>query len=348
LCAGIIFLTSIKSNKLKFEKIYIFYAGLAFLQLVYFSENYTIIRFAEVIYSSALPLMILMYGGQRINSRDSDILFKILTIVVWVNVFFAIFISNSYAGVDGQYLIFSNIGGSIPTAWMLLFWLIAFDYLSDHNKGATRYFILPAVVLCIIFLDSRSVLASLLIYIMMRQRKNYLLALGLIACSAALILFFGSLLGRISNFEFSDNSSQLRLNAVFVALNIMQDSYIMGSEVGRYFPRVDKNISEDLVTESGNAARLIGDYILPTEPHNSYLLYGVEYGIIGIIIVAYINLKSSFVRGKLEVNILIPLFVMFTTSSILKFDTKLFFLVVIFLSLCQVVKRDRNDIGITK
>jgi chromate transport protein ChrA len=348
LCAGIIFLTSIKANKLKFEKIYIFYAGLAFLQLVYFSENYTIIRFAEVIYSSALPLMILMYGGQRINSRDSDILFKILTIVVWVNVFFAIFISNSYAGVDGQYLIFSNIGGSIPTAWMLLFWLIAFDYLSDHNKGATRYFILPAVVLCIIFLDSRSVLASLLIYIMMRQRKNYLLALGLIACSAALILFFGSLLGRISNFEFSDNSSQLRLNAVFVALNIMQDSYIMGSEVGRYFPRVDKNISEDLVTESGNAARLIGDYILPTEPHNSYLLYGVEYGIIGIIIVAYINLKSSFVRGKLEVNILIPLFVMFTTSSILKFDTKLFFLVVIFLSLCQVVKRDRNDIGITK
>ena len=161
-------------------------------------------------------------------------------------------------------------------------------------------------------------------------------------------MFFGSLLGRISNFEFSDNSSQLRLNAVIVTLDIMQDSYIMGSEVGRHFPRVDKNISEDLVTESGNAARLIGNNILPTEPHNSYLLYGVEYGIIGIIMVAYINVKSSFVHGKLDMNILIPLFVMFITSSILKFDIKLFFLVVIFLSLCQVVKRNQNDIGITK
>ncbi len=338
---GFIFLTILKLNKLILEKVYYFFAGLVLLQLTYFSVNYTAIRWVEVLYSTGIPIIVLMYGNLKINSRDVVILFKFLSVMVWVNVFFAIFLSNAYAGVAGQHLIFSNIGGGIPTAWMLFFWLITYDYICNHNNWV-KSIILCIVTLCILLLDSRSVLAALLFYILivMFRRKNYLIGLGLIIGAIVSILFLNTLLGRISNIDFSDNSSQLRFNAIFATFKIIEDSYIMGSEVGKYFPRIDKNISEDLITESGNAGRFIGDYILPTEPHNSYLLYGVEYGVVGILIVAYINIKNSFVRGALDVNILIALFVMFITSSVLKFDIKLLFLVMVFLLLCRVNKRE--------
>ena len=341
LCLGFIFLTILKINKLILERAYYFYAFLVLLQVTYFSVNYTAIRWVEVLYSTGIPIMVLMYGNFKINSRDVIVLFKFLSVMVWVNVFFAIFLSNAYAGVAGQNLIFSNIGGGIPTAWMLFFWLITYDYVCNHKKWV-KSILLCIVTLCILSLDSRSVLAAFLFYILiiMFRRKNYIIGFGLIMGAIVSILFLNTLLGRISNIDFSDNSSQLRFNAIFATFDIIEDSYIVGSEVGKYFPRIDKNISEDLISESGNAGRIIGDYILPTEPHNSYLLYGVEYGVIGIFIVAYINIKYSFVRDALDVNILMALFVMFMTSSVLKFDIKLLFLVMIFLLICRVKKRE--------
>jgi hypothetical protein len=337
---GLLFLMALKLNKLKIERIYILYVGLAFLQLTFFAINYSFIKWFETIYSTTLPIIVLMYGGFKINFRDVKIIYKIITLIVWLNVFFAIFVSNFYAGYEGQHLIFSNIGGGIPTAWMLFFWLVTYDYIDSHKDGVTSL-VFCAVTLAIVLLDSRSVLAALFVYIFisMHRRKTYLIGFGLIISSIVVILFFGELLGRISNVDFSDNSAQLRFNAILATASIVEHSYVMGSEVGGHFPRIDKNISEELITESGNAAKFIGGYILPTEPHNSYMLYGVEYGLIGLLIVAYINIKNSFVRNKFDVNILMALFVMFATSSVLKFDIKLLFMVVVLLLLCKAEKR---------
>lgn len=184
---------------------------------------------------------------------------------------------------------FCIIGGPIILAFLCLITMVVSSLLwRDKFPKALALSNTFLLLLSVIWASRSGFLAVLAAYIIMYWRgyKKFVFLPVAIALMAA-VIFNSTYVREESRFtiwDFSDNSSLLRYTAAVYVVDKLKENYWLGTGPGIIFNRGDREKFADIITQ-GNVPLMVREgYLMPTEPHNTYLLFFLEYGLPGIVI----------------------------------------------------------------
>lgn len=242
-----------------------------------------------------LPLSLILYTP---TCEESLKIGYILLIVLVANLILAIFIviggerflkliGSTYHENREELHTFSIIGGQIILGYIcaLLIGLIA--YLYRFAKKMWIMLLQFSLVLVAILWESRTgLMIALLTFIIPIIRRRFfltfiLICLIVISCSFLVVAKSST---RLVNWEFSDYSSLLRLNAILYSIDKIRERYLLGFGPSTLFKHGERNEQFDQLTVYDTPVLMRDGYVMPTEPHNSYLLILLDYGIVGLIL----------------------------------------------------------------
>jgi len=193
---------------------------------------------------------------------------------------------------------FQALGGGIAIgAFLLLVFPLALILYSRTTRYWTRMFYLLCClyfVSGIIMQDSRLILAITVVYLlfagpkMRQQGRSLALRYVTLAATALCIAYYGSQLNRyFERYLILDNpSSQTRIASIPVALRVFADHPLTGTGIGVVYPRGEERVAEAEVLPYrglGEKLMLYGNLTTLVEPHNLYVMWPAELGVIGLI-----------------------------------------------------------------
>lgn len=315
-CAGFIFLVFYTLDNF-------FRLSLSWLVLFIFTGMATVLN--GLIHGKFVGMLILwlIFIGHmaiavfRPSPREAKILSFSLLFVVFANIILGIFalmagegivgiIAPRYATFHRQIQPFCIIGGPIVLSFLSAI-LIGLLYYQLGDKHPRLIFLGNTILVILsIFWASRSgflVVAATYLLSYLRRGKS-LLTILIIMVIAAIIIANSSYIKdktRFTDWQFHDQSSLIRFSAVVYSLEKIKDNLLIGSGPGNIFPRGDREALADFITKTNMPAIVRDGYILPVEPHNTYLLAILEFGIVGLfgfILFVYKRFKGAVRIGQ--------------------------------------------------
>lgn len=175
------------------------------------------------------------------------------------------------------------INPNICALALLSFFLIGINYLTSERKKLIFFMMINAGVF--LTLSRAAILISILLTIIyIIKTKN--IVRNTIAVALVLIFLLPILLTKITN-QFSDTGGIKRFSKI---LNIFSGEQSVNNEIkddvrGRLMTNSFDMVLEKPITGNGlGAFRQINDYGDINETHNMFLAFGVDFGLIGILI----------------------------------------------------------------
>lgn len=206
---------------------------------------------------------------------------------------------------------FTLLGGQINLCYVAALLIVLLFYY----KYKFRFVLSFVIAISSLLFDSRSGFALILIvllysyyiYIPIRSRvaKTLLIIVSLPLLLIATYNIVIHTQGRIQNLSFEDNSAILRFSAAQYCLHKIGERPITGYGAGVLFPYGDKYNLADYISDSKNPVMNREGWVIPTEPHNSFLLMVIEFGLIVFIIYVYLLIKKIIwsQTGKRDRNV---------------------------------------------
>lgn len=197
---------------------------------------------------------------------------------------------------------------SVRTAWLLVAALAAasITHLSIARTGQV------------------TLLVALLTLLVVSVPRRWVLPAGGAFILAALLVVFssGTIQDRfrlaykeVSEFQFKNDYSSVgaRLQMWNVSLKLIQEKPLLGHGAGSYTPLAQKAFADETMCKIGCA-----------QPHNQYLLFGVETGLVGMLAFVSLMVSALVVWRRLpDHNPLIPVYVVILALTCLS-DSGLF------------------------
>ncbi len=180
----------------------------------------------------------------------------------------------------------SPLGGPITTGIFLVAgYALCLGRVLRKKAVLVHGLIAALCALAVLFTLSRSVLLAMVVLHLVTFRRLLMRNLGRTVLVGLVVLMIGGTVVFLSqrfNFEriVSTGEIDLRFHSVFASLELFAQSPILGHGPGVLFSDVRV---PDLLRESrGSSAIVIGSYFSAKEPHNMYLLFLTEYGLLGL------------------------------------------------------------------
>lgn len=286
------------TNLVRLNKLILLWMAISILFISIAFINNATVDHGEI--GVALRLSMLLFIPLiKIEKSESEILLKTLLAVIFINlafslcvwVFGGVFVSKlSTHFSNGDPIVpFAFIGGQIQLSYLAALAIAILFKFKTISKN--KIYIVVMLFFLVIILDSRTGLLIGLITLVggvINGKIDFKKIMGIFALGGILtgVFLYLATLGthRIVHLEFQDNSSMLRLNALKYSLEVAHRRPIIGDGVGYTFPYIDKELVYDEKTKNDNYVFIRDGMQVPTEPHDTYLLVLVDYGIIGLIL----------------------------------------------------------------
>lgn len=273
---------------------------------------FSFLLFIEVIYSLNPIIAELYYNGLKILEATSINLMSLRGVTGNKNIAAA---SIALKSVFTFYLLFNSntIISKFVLSLLILLSSLALFMLSARASLLSFFLVTSIFVLYGIF------------KIVIKRNASHFFSLLFLISSVTLAFIFSNILipneditvaNRISNIEFSNESSSKRLELWEGAIDYISNNPIIGCGLGNW-----KIESAYYMRNSG------ADYLVPYHAHNDFLEMTTELGLVGgllyllIFAVAAYTLLLSFIRSKYKVKylVLITALIVYTIDALLNF-----------------------------
>ncbi len=242
------------------------------------------------------------------NIKESTYILYAVLLVSVANILFGllIFIGGDYVvkTLSPNYYLthsrtqpFCIFGGPIMLAFLCLITMVISSLLwKDKYPKAVALANTFLLLLSVLWASRSGFLAVLAAYIIIYW-KGYKKFVFLPAALALVLLLIVSSKyvqeeTRFTIWDFSDQSSVWRYTAAVYVVDKLREHYLLGTGPGVVFNRGDREKFADLITRSNVPLMKREGYLMPTEPHNTYLLFFLEYGIAGIAVFIWFVISS--------------------------------------------------------
>lgn len=235
----------------------------------------------------------------KIRCNEVKLFSKLLALIIGANILFgvmvwllgAVLVSLISTNAHGSVITpFGIVGGQISLAYLSGL-LIALLSMNNSINDSMKWLLMMVLIFLLLFVfDSRtglliglSALFGHYIFSSKGISKYFSVIFIMIAVVGGIVFLSDNSSHRITQVDFSDNSSSLRLNAAIYALTEFSRSPFFGHGIGEVFPYIDKTLIYDELTSSGNYVFIRNGLQVPTEPHSSVLLFLIDFGAIAFI-----------------------------------------------------------------
>lgn len=308
-------------NKYGFRlfSLFIFFLIFQFFQSIIFGDSFKLfVSFRYIFFFSIIIVSVVI--GIRVSDRALVFLEKIG--IIWTLIFIILytisFIKNPYVGLFREYrddILFLNAiedGG---------FFSVFFPFFLYSKISNIKKYIFITIFLFFLIIKNGTQASILAIFVILiiyltykrKRRKNTLIVIFILATSLFLITFFSNIfytfdtglswrgVQQASNRQYS-GSIGVRLGNIWIpmTLHVIENSPFIGFGNGSW--RVQ---SQQLGFEYLHVDGTVS-YVYQRSPHNVFLVYFVDWGIIGLSLMVYIfykALKSNYqIMTNLKMN----------------------------------------------